>query len=1503
MDSAYPFYGRLSLPMSVLPVPVMLAVSGPRSSPDLHVLNCTARFVAAAKCGHRALRIASAIVAMSFATSAGALEVSGLIEVDTIWHQVDSPITVTADVTISSGALLTIEPGVEVRFAADTRFTVADGSLVAIGTSSSPIVFTPDTAGGVLPGFWGPVRFTTGTNDGATILDNVAIRYGRGLIIDEASPTLNRVSFEQNYGAAISLDLQSSPVGVGLQASGNGLNGISIPGGTITGATRWGLVGIPYVVQGVVTIGLPPIALTPTTMSLTETQHGQFVVTLLKPAPAGGMDLDVVSSVPGVATAPTTLHVVPGSLQATFEISALAAGETTISVSRLELGAVSAAVSVLPRFTISIVPDTAVVPLGRTREFFVRLSPEAPAGGAFIQLSSSNTSAVTVPSQVYVYQFTQYAIFEANGAGLGTSVLTAAAEPHIAGSAQIEVRTAFLSFGNIGVLAPGASRNVTINLSAPAPPEALLVELSSSSPGVVDLPVSVFAPPGATSTTFLLRGLTQGTTNLSATANNYDSAHVSVAVDLITLSFDPAGPVQIPVGTSDQFVIRSNRPAPAGGLSIGISASPGGGVGISPTTVTIAEGATMGDSPVTITGGIPNSDVVVTANSTGIAGANLDVRVVSPPELKFEGFDAVLGKGLRSEIMLTRTREGGIPDNDSDPLTVTLVSSDPAKLSVPSVVRILGGQSSVAVPFSAIEVAESIEVVATAPGYIQQDPFPVQVREPQIIFEELDHDRAVGVGRDEFAFHIYGGYGGTPGVAMTNIVVALNIAAADPAGIVGGLFASSSGSQSLTELIIRTGRNVPTDSMGAPATAFVGAPNATGTYQVSATIPGQTAQLSEVQTVYEGPLKIELTSNFPFPISHEVVGKGFALDQVYVTRFQQGQPFAGDLPLTVSFTVSDAGKLEVPLSVVIPAGASKAPLRIAGLETTGEPVGVAATAPGYAPPAENLAVDVVQPQIDYFGPPGQSFLTSQVVGDPRNMFILQWYGPGGSAIDRTISVSLVDQNPADVANGFFAESSGLEPIGTLVLPAGASGLGNLRFFYIGSPRKAGSYKLSVVVPGMGTWLSPNVVVTESAQSITFGATPFVGRGLRTAWARVQRNGFSTEDPLSISVVSSDPSKVTVPSIVTIPAGESEVDVPVSGMELTAVPVTITASVTGQPTLSSAIDISVVEPSVEVVGLRELRGVGGERNAVHVRWSVPGTFDEPQIGQAATTVAVSLIDRTPAGVVSALYAAASGPEQRDLLVIPAEASGSDSAGAVNGFIYVGSPNSTGIYRLRAVLAGLAQWESPEQTVVVPTLNFLDSTEHVVGNGMRSDSIMVYRAVGPYFDFEAPASALVITPSCEASSICSVPSTITIAAGEISQALPITGTALGGTRVTVSALGYSTEAHGDIPVSVVKPELSLVNVPEFMTAGGTDLFQVQVQVPASNDQNQTAASAISLSLTSAVPSVAMVTSTVAIPSGAVISGVAELSAIAAGFTTITASGVNLQPVTSQTIAVSE
>ncbi len=137
------------------------------------------------------------------AHAAGPTIVSGGNLGSTTWIAADSPYVIEGDATVEAGATLTIEAGVEVRFAstdgqtsgldtADVELTIA-GSLNALGTPGNPIAFKADS--GTAEATWYGLVFT---DTAASItLTNATIQHAQyGIRTDAVAASVTNVAVD-----------------------------------------------------------------------------------------------------------------------------------------------------------------------------------------------------------------------------------------------------------------------------------------------------------------------------------------------------------------------------------------------------------------------------------------------------------------------------------------------------------------------------------------------------------------------------------------------------------------------------------------------------------------------------------------------------------------------------------------------------------------------------------------------------------------------------------------------------------------------------------------------------------------------------------------------------------------------------------------------------------------------------------------------------------------------------------------------------------------------------------------------------------------------------------------------------------------------------------------------------------------------------------------------------------------------------------------------------------
>jgi len=162
------------------------------------------------------------IVNRTLVPTARATYVEGPITEDTDWTLVNSPFVISNDTILYSGATLTIEPGVEVRFGGNFSLTVL-GKLVANGTEDKMITFTSNKIARS-PGDWAAINFTgieassmvhctveyakSGTTvyDGSLNIDNSVLRLNsNGMTVIEGSVSARNTEVANNTEAGVNI--------------------------------------------------------------------------------------------------------------------------------------------------------------------------------------------------------------------------------------------------------------------------------------------------------------------------------------------------------------------------------------------------------------------------------------------------------------------------------------------------------------------------------------------------------------------------------------------------------------------------------------------------------------------------------------------------------------------------------------------------------------------------------------------------------------------------------------------------------------------------------------------------------------------------------------------------------------------------------------------------------------------------------------------------------------------------------------------------------------------------------------------------------------------------------------------------------------------------------------------------------------------------------------------------------------------------------------------------
>jgi len=258
----------------------------------------------------------------------------------------------------------------------------------------------------------------------------------------------------------------------------------------------------------------------------------------------------------------------------------------------------------------------------------VTLSGPAPAGGAQIALSSSNTTAARVPASATVVAGATSATFTVSTSVVSASTAVAISATYAGASkttsltvqpaAPPAVTLSSLTLNPTSVVG-GNSSTGTVTLSGPAPSGGAQIALSSSNTSVARVPASVSVAAGATSATFTASTsvVTASTAVTLSAAYGGATRSASLTVQPVpapapTLSSLTLSPSSVVGGAqASRGTVTLSAPAPAGGALITLSSS--SGAASVPSSIFIPAGASSASFTV-------NTSIVLASTSATISG-------------------------------------------------------------------------------------------------------------------------------------------------------------------------------------------------------------------------------------------------------------------------------------------------------------------------------------------------------------------------------------------------------------------------------------------------------------------------------------------------------------------------------------------------------------------------------------------------------------------------------------------------------------------------------------------------------------------------------------------------------------------------------------------------------------------------------------------------------------------------------------------------------------------
>lgn len=450
------------------------------------------------------------------------------------------------------------------------------GSAAALidATTATPS-FTPDAPGAYV------VQLIVNDTLLDSEADTVAIEAGAAGQI--ALTTVSTLRTYKTAQVGVTLSNPAPPGGLtvglvsngGLQAPAN----VAVPEGTLSASfefnsgTQAGDFTVTATAPGWlnavanVSVTLRPLSLVvdPELIAADSTVPGQLI--LDEPAPTGGITFTVSSNnVPVASPIPTAVFVAEGESQGSLNVDGGNVGVATLAATAPGYVSASDSLAVTNRFV--LLPEGIKIGVGQTLPFSVSIS-EMAAENVTVTLSGFDPAILTVvPAQIVIPAgATQPAVLpQLTGVGFGVTTITGDAPGHVSDSEAVATTlTPTFSPSTISVVETN-TRDVTLNLSAPAPAAGLTVNLSSADEAVATLPPTAVFPGNTSTVTIAITGEAPGSTTIRAAAPNIEEGTLAVTVTeapgFILTTRDIGKDLQ----RGEQ--IRLERAAPAGNLQV-----------------------------------------------------------------------------------------------------------------------------------------------------------------------------------------------------------------------------------------------------------------------------------------------------------------------------------------------------------------------------------------------------------------------------------------------------------------------------------------------------------------------------------------------------------------------------------------------------------------------------------------------------------------------------------------------------------------------------------------------------------------------------------------------------------------------------------------------------------------------------------------------------------------------------------------------------------------------
>ncbi len=289
-----------------------------------------------------------------------------------------------------------------------------------------------------------------------------------------------------------------------------------------------------------------------------------------------------VSGVPDSRWNDSNLHALSGIIGSNLE---------AVNESGLQVSPNSGAVAGGPAGLTGIYLDQRDVSAGTTVNAQAILTAPAPAGGAAVAITSSNSAAVTAPSAVTVpagsvsvnVPITIKSISSTTPVVL-TSGYKSVAQPSpvlfVSGTSGTTVPMLSALSASLTTVAGGSTLTGTVRITAPAPAGGVAIGVNSANPAVLSVPATVTVPAAATSASFIITAQPQtaNSTETIATTLNGEKLSIPITVTAGSSASAALNSVVLSAGTvlgggNVTGTVSLTGLAPAGGLDVSLLSS------------------------------------------------------------------------------------------------------------------------------------------------------------------------------------------------------------------------------------------------------------------------------------------------------------------------------------------------------------------------------------------------------------------------------------------------------------------------------------------------------------------------------------------------------------------------------------------------------------------------------------------------------------------------------------------------------------------------------------------------------------------------------------------------------------------------------------------------------------------------------------------------------------------------------------------------------------------